>query len=133
VPKLRNLFAAVIVLTLWLGATQHCNLEAAEIFGAHDAHDTACCPNSTGGCHADGCKVVESAAYRGAEASDLSVAADVTAFCWVLRPAPSIPPTGDALALAAKTSIERLHPWVPIWHFDRRTVANPGAPSCPVV
>ncbi len=132
-PKLRNLIAAVFVLTLWLGATQHCNLEAAGILGAHDVHDTACCPGSTEGCHSDGCKIVESAAYRGADANNLSVAAAVTAFGWEPCPALSIPSTDDALAVAAKVSIERLHPRVPSWHFDRRTVANPGAPSWPVV
>ena len=128
-PKLRNLFAALLVLTLWLGSTQHCNLEAAGILSARGEHDSTCCPNTSEGCRSDGCTVVESAAYRSADAGDALVVPDTALSYWVDCFAPAITMPADNIAVAPKALTARLRPWVPAWHFDRRTVALPGAPA----
>jgi hypothetical protein len=129
VLRLRHIFAAVFALTVWLGASQHCNLEAVGILSHQEEGGTTCCPSSTDGCHTDGCKVVESAAYRVATNSTSLLVPDFAIcgclFCLSLV----VPPSDDALCASVRTSIDRMLPWVPTWHFDRRTVAAPGAPS----
>ena len=116
---------AVFALTVWFGSSQHCNLEASGIFADHEDQDVGCCPTSNGDCDSDGCNVVEAAAYRSAEASHALVAPDLV----VLALTVLVDPAHDPLLLAVRATGERVEPWVPMWHFDRRTVAVPGAPD----
>ena len=128
VRRLLGIIAAVLTLTGWLGASQHCNLEAAGIFGHEDGTGKACCPNSLEGC-TDGCPVVETATYRVAEKS-ASFVVPQFAVCKCLHCAALIPPfSAEALNETVRHTLGEIRPWVPAWHFDRRTAAVPGAPA----
>ncbi|MDI1250029.1 MAG: hypothetical protein PSV13_14295 [Lacunisphaera sp.] len=121
-----------ITLTLWFGASMHCNLEAAGFLAEHEPARTGCCPAATDDCHMDGCKVVESAAYRSTNLGDLVVAPDLLACLCQLGVYRLFPPSSELIDATAKVATQEIRPWVPVWHFERRTVAAPGAPSCPV-
>lgn len=128
-PRLRNFIAVVFALTLWFGATQHCNLEAAGILAPHEESTNGGCPISADVCHGDGCGLVESGAYRASD-SDASIQAPVLAVCGCLLCVSLVcAPSGDVLTDSVSAPIDRVQPWVSNWHFDRRTVAAPGAPS----
>ncbi len=126
---MRNLIAVVITLTVWLGASQHCNLEAAGILTHHEESCASHCPDSLDGCHTDGCHVVESSAYRVSASSSLVAVPSLMACDCLICLSLVAPPFDDALSVWVLTSIDRVQHWVPAWHFERRTVAAPGAPS----
>jgi len=126
---LRQIIAVVFTLTVWFGASQHCNLEAAGILPHQEESSSGCCPNSTQGCHVDGCMVVESNVYRHTDV-DSSVAVPGPLECECLLLVALIAPHADErLAAHVRTAIDRIQPWVHDWHFERRTVAAPGAPA----
>lgn len=122
---------AVFALALWLGATQHCNLEAAGLSADHTdgAAGSGCCAGSDYDCAADGCESVENGAYR--NASD-DVTVKVPAFyccqCLVglkleLRPAEIV------VNFPRRTILARPLDWVPTWQFVQRAARSPRAPS----
>jgi hypothetical protein len=129
VPSLRNLIAVVFALTVWLGAAQHCNLEAAGVFDHQTETGRACCPGSEHGCNFDGCDVVESGAYRLSDSTALVALPASLECCCYLCHVLVAPPSEAALAAKVRVVVERIKPWVPAWHFERRTVAAPGAPA----
>jgi hypothetical protein len=129
VSRLRQIFAAVLALTAWLGASQHCNLEAAGVFDLHTETDSACCPGSEHGCNTDGCRVVESGSYRLSESKAVvALPSLLECYCYLCHVLVT-PPTEATLAEKVRTAVERINPWVPSWHFERRSVAVPGAPA----
>jgi len=129
VPRLRQLIAVVFTLTVWFGASQHCNLEAAGILTHEDESSHRCCSNTTPGCHVDGCKVVESNGYRHTDVdSSVSVPAPLEYECMLLL-ASLAPDVDECLSAHVRIAIDRIQPWVHEWHFERRTVAAPGAPA----
>ncbi len=129
VPSLRNLIAVVFALTVWLGASQHCNLEAAGVFDHQTATGRACCPGSEYGCNVDGCKAVESGAYRPSASTALVALPAPLECCCYLCNILVTPPTEVTLAVKVRVAVEQIKPWVPAWHFERRAVAVPGAPA----
>jgi hypothetical protein len=129
VSRFRQVFAAVLALTVWLGATQHCNLEAAGVFDHQTETGRACCPGSEHGCNVDGCKAVESGAYRLSDSTTLvSLPASLECCCYLCHVFIA-PPSETALAVKVRVAVEQITPWVPSWHFERRSVAVPGAPA----
>ena len=129
VPRLLQVVAAVLALTVWLGASQHCNLKAVGLFDHQTETDGACCPGSEHGCTTDGCKVVESGAYRVSASTTLAaLPPSLECGCYLCH-ALFFPPTETALAAKVRVAVERIEPWVPAWHFERRAVAVPGAPT----
>jgi hypothetical protein len=127
----RKFLTVLFGLALWLGATQHCNLEAAGILASHtDAPSgSGCCTGSDLGCAADGCESVENGAYR--MGSD-SVAVDAPAFvcchCLICF-SPDFSPPEIVNISGAGTDLERPLDWVPTWQFVQRAALSPRAPS----
>lgn len=117
---------SLVLLTLWLPVTQHCNLEAIGLIALE-------CPD---GCTAgageskDSCADLETGLYKvtgdllKAPAPDL-LACDlflrVDPVDWVTRPEPML--------LPAEPSRERPLDWVTTWNFVRRTAPPSRAPS----
>lgn len=133
--RLTHGFFALLLAALWLPATLHCDLQAAELFAAHA---DACCAGEAGdGCEAghgdeapcanDSCEVVEDGAYRPSHdtlcvaAPELSILTDLaelwcalaveTTAVRVARPAESPPEIGRA------------------WQFVQRAAQPPRAPA----
>lgn len=129
VSRLHTVFAAFLALTVWLGASQHCNLEALGVFDHQAEAGGACCPGSEHGCSADGCKVVESGNYRLSEAKALVALPALLECCCYLCHVLVALPAGAALAVKVRVAVGQMKPWVPAWHFERRAVAVPGAPA----
>lgn len=122
----RHRFLSLLLVAFWFLATQHCVLEAAELFSDHAA---GCCSTQADGCEKDGCKAVEEGQYRTdaktlkASAPDLAVVALLLSTRLLL-----VPPASDAPLLALK----RRHvapAWVPAWQFERRAAAPAHAPD----
>jgi hypothetical protein len=129
VPRLRNLIAVVFALTIWLGATQHCNLEAAGIFDHETETGRVCCTGSEHGCRVDGCMEVESGSYRPSASTTLVALPATLGCCCYLCNVLVTPPTEVTLAVKVRVAVGQIKPWVPAWHFERRAVAVPGAPE----
>ena len=127
--RFRQIFAALLVLTVWLGASQHCNLEAAGVFDHKAESDRSCCPSSEHGCNTDGCRVVESGSYRFSESKAVVALPSSLKCCCYLCHVLVASPAEATLAEKVRTAVERINPWVPSWHFERRSVAVPGAPA----
>lgn len=117
-------FMAMLLLALWLPATQHCALEAAGVL------ITTCADHCTTGepTGKDACGSIEDGSYRSA-GDTLKVPApdlfDCASFlCLQLETWPSdnfLPETGDAFG--------RADAWLSTWQFVRRAAPLPGAPS----
>jgi hypothetical protein len=130
VSRFRNKLFAVVVMAVWLFATQHCGLEAAGLFAAHDeqAEDTGCCA-AKGGCENDGCATVEDGEYRPDQRSLVisapALAADLLPAGWEALLAAPLP--ADAESVWALD--DRPHEWVTTWQFVQRAALSPRAPS----
>jgi hypothetical protein len=128
VSRFRHNFLAVCVTALWLLATQHCGLEAAGFFSAHDEESSECCVGS-GGCENDGCATVEEGAYR-PDSSSLAISAPSHSGClavtiWHL----AAPPRELPADMALRHGSERPLDWVATWQFVQRAARSPRAPS----
>lgn len=129
VSSLRHVIALVL-LALWLPATQHCGLEAAGLIAADVAHDatTACCEKSGGPCTHDECGVVESDLIkRGNE--DIQVPAPTLVACTCFLCLQLLPPEPAAEPALTATASDHPQHWVPVWHFARRAAPLSRAPS----
>ncbi len=119
---------AVVLLALWMPATQHCNLEAAGLIDAHAEHKDSACFGGENPCSHDGCRVIEEITYK--PSADL-----------LKVPAPDLLVCSRFLCLQLayrELSVESVTPiapaekpqaWVPIWHFVRRAAPLCRAPS----
>jgi len=119
---------AVLLLAIWLTATQHCALEAAGILKVQTGETIACCTPITG-CSQDGCELVE----RGSISASLNS---------IKLPAPELQPLLVFVSLQLYFPIEVIKPspefaegfersleWVPTWHLERRAAPSPRAPA----
>ena len=122
-------FVVLFTLTIWFGAARHCTLEAAGVLADSEAGAGVCCPDSIDDCHADGCKLVESVAYRTADAGLPILAPGVVDLSWLFSLAWPVSFRDDAGSASVRASWDLARSWRPAWHFDRRSVAAPGAPS----
>jgi len=116
----------VVLLALWLPATQHCGLEAAGLIAA-DAHE-GCAEASCDHCTHDGCNVVEGGFVKSShEALKAPTPPLVACTCFLclrlLTPVLAIEPN-----LAVSESVSPEH-WVPVWQFVRRAAPVSRAPS----
>lgn len=117
-------FVSVLLLALWLPATQHCALEAA------GALITTCADHCTTGepTGKDACGSIEDGSYRPAGDTVKVPAPDLFAcvcfLCLHLEQRiadESLPLTGDAS--------DQADAWLQTWQFVRRAAPLPGAPS----
>jgi len=122
--RLLPLFS-LLLLAVWLPATQHCVLDAAGLI------TKACSDTSEAGQnHAkDACATVESSAYKAA-AETLKVSAPdlIAAVCYLclqLEPMASPPPS----VILPAGSLDRPLAWVSTWQFVQRAAPSPRAPS----
>ena len=128
--RFRNKLFAVVVMAVWLFATQHCGLEAAGLFAGHDgaAEGSNCCSGS-GGCENDGCATVEDGAYR-PDQSALVISAPVLSVDAFLVLCDVIPPQRlQAEIQLPRDAFERPRDWVTTWQFVQRAALSPRAPS----
>ncbi|WP_415909263.1 hypothetical protein [Oleiharenicola sp. Vm1] len=121
---------AVVLLTLWLPATQHCGLEAAGLIAAdapHGAHE-GCAKANCDHCTHDGCNVVEGgfvkSSHEALKAPTPPLVACTRFLCLQLLP--------PVLAIEPNLAVsESAFPddWVPVWQFVRRAAPLSRAPS----
>ena len=120
---------ALLLLALWVPATQHCDLEAIGLLAAHADHqDNAPCSESHTPCPSENCQVIEDATYKPsgtlAKVSSPSLLACIFSLC--LQP--------DALyalhePVTPVFAQENPLSWVPTRHFVRGAAPMPRAPS----
>jgi hypothetical protein len=129
VSRVRYKFVAVLLVAFWLLATQHCGLEAAEIFEPHKSADQTCCPEGEAHCSHDGCEMVEDGGFRAdSDAPGIPTPQFATCLnfiCWDL----SVPPLKVCEGDSSAERFERSLNWVPTWQFVRRAALSPRAPS----
>lgn len=129
VSRLRRFAFVCLTTVVWFLASQHCTLEAAGFLAHHEDAESGCCGKSAEQCHADACLIVETPAYRTADAEAL-VAAPLEDFCSCV---PCLLPEDGSrdfgLEVEYVRETEAIRPWVPLWRFEQRAVAPPGAPS----
>ena len=118
----RNL-TALVLLVLWLPATQHCDLEAAGILS-----DAGCC-SAEEGCAQDDCVMVESGHYKSGVGM-LKLPPPI----WTILTG-YVPPAASLLAMMEDSSFRAGavplagEGWLLPWRFARRAAPLPGAPS----
>ena len=128
--RVRNKLVAACLLACWLVATQHCGLESAGLFAAHDGQVEAngCCASSEG-CANDGCEMVEEGAYRPDPATLGIVSPQLSPCLW------SVTWNSHVSVVELRTNVsdcgrhERPLDWLPTWQFVRRAALSPRAPS----
>lgn len=126
----RNRFLSLLLVAFWFLATQHCVLEAAELFHDHATSTaTGCCSAQADGCEADGCKAVEDGQYR-ADAKIVKIAApDLSVHACLLCAQHLLAPHDPGTSLIAKERGHAAPDWVPSWQFERRAAAPAHAPD----
>lgn len=126
----RNRFLSLLLVAFWFLATQHCVLEASELFSHHETSAAiGCCSTQSEGCEADGCKAVEDGQYR-TDAKTLKASApDLAVVALLLCPQLVLAPSADDTGLTAKERRQVAPDWVPAWQFERRAAAPAHAPD----
>lgn len=127
---MKRLFQSVslLLVALWLPATLHCDLEAAEVWLDHGEHaDAVCCaPNM--GCKHDGCETLEGSALKPTGAlARVPLPAQLVCSSLICMPPPPVA-VFDA-PLSAQVWGELAMAWVPKRHFARRAAPKSRAPS----
>ncbi len=119
-----------LLLAVWLVATQHCGLEAADLIqtGSDDGSAPLCC-TSSGPCTHDGCTLVERGSFP-SSSSTVKVTAPVLHEGLCILCAHLLVPVmlSEPLPGFTQGDLEPLG-WVPTWHFERRAAQSPRAPS----
>jgi hypothetical protein len=124
-------FVSLVLLAVWLPATQHCELQAAGLIAAEIPHseDDDCHGLGDGHCNHDGCDLVERSVIKSSNdtiKAPLPTLIDCAGFLGGLLPRERIvvrePTPIPALAAAAQS-------WVPLRHFVRRAAPLSRAPS----
>ncbi|HVU18304.1 MAG TPA: hypothetical protein VHD32_15480 [Candidatus Didemnitutus sp.] len=115
---------AMVLLALWMPATQHCALEAV------GALITTCTDNCATGesPDKDGCGSIESGNFKpsGAIVKAPAPSLFACAFHLCLQLAPQAHHESISLIGCA---VVRADAWIPTWQFVRRAAPLPGAPS----
>lgn len=118
---------AVVLLALWLPATQHCGLEAAGLdFLTHEDHASSTCRDT---CTDDACHNIEGISFTKEVNSLRALPAPVADFCYCLIHLVTPPAVEDvALKYSAGDSpeLQVLHG---TWSFARRTSLPARAPD----
>lgn len=126
--RLRSLFA-LLLLALWLPATQHCGLEAAGWLDVNaDCHAQADCRDGhdKAACDADNCQSVESGAYK-SQPHLLKVPAPVVLACRCCLHV--ISPETIVVPLVSPARTNPPPELAPSWRFIARAAPAPRAPT----
>lgn len=120
---------ALLLLALWLPATQHCGLEAAGmISSAVDCHEANDCqtPHEKSNCDADNCQAVENAAYKNSlTVLKIDTPAVLTCLCCLHE----ITPETIWVPLISPERTTTPPELAPSWHFIARAAPSPRAPT----
>ena len=128
--RVRNKLVAACLLAFWLVATQHCGLESAGLFAAHEsASDATGCCASSDGCATDGCEMVEEGAYRSDNAGLAIMSPQLSACPWPMVWSIDVPARESRAEVSFRRQFERPLDWLPTWQFVQRTALSPRAPS----
>lgn len=122
-------FVALLLLALWLPATQHCDLEAAGLLAGHDeCHSGQDCAggHQDDPCAADVCALVEDAAYKSTFAA-ITVAAPTALTC--LCCLHEITPATVLISLVSPERTDAPPELAPTWCFVTRTALPARAPD----
>lgn len=119
-------YLCLLLLALWLPATLHCGLEAADLISAHGPDSR--CSDIGSACSMDGCKTVEETTARPSHKSIKAPAPNLLA-CVHLLCLQLVVPASIVEPIASVRAFERPLAWVPMWHFARRAAPSPRAPS----
>lgn len=123
-------FAALLLLALWLPATQHCDLEAAGLLhqGDHATHADASCSHE---CKNDVCATAEGAAYSKIAAS-LTVPPPTVRVLFVLAEITPLIRETPGSDVARKGGPPEIQVLTRTWQFARRTALPVRAPNSTV-
>jgi len=122
-------FVALLLLALWLPATQHCDLEAAGLIGnPADCHESIDCTNlhEKSHCDTDNCQPVENTAYK-ASLKVIQIAAPVALSC--LCCLNEISAKTILIPLVSPERSTTPLELVPTWQFSVRAAPPARAPS----
>jgi len=122
-------FVALLLLALWLPATQHCDLEAAGLLAGHNECHTG--QDCSGGhqddpCAADVCALVEDAAYKSTFAA-ITIAAPAVLTC--LCCLHDITPETILTPLVSPERTDAPPGLASTWRFHTRTALPARAPD----
>lgn len=118
---------AVLLLAIWLPATQHCDLEAADVsfLGSGEHHTTSCQEV----CKDDACHAIEGVSF-GKTATELRALPPPESFASCLLSllvAPVLVEREPVCFIGDSPEIQALHR---TWQFVRRTALPARAPNC---
>jgi hypothetical protein len=120
----------LLLATLWLPATVHCQLERLGLdafFACADATTTETGHSEDASCADDGCQTIEAGQVAVSkariDAASLALLACTCHFCLFEIPAPQPAPEFTATAQDTTLPLQRT------WQFDRRAAAPPRAPG----
>jgi hypothetical protein len=117
-------FIGLVLLTVWLPVTQHCDFEAAGLFGGDCTNCVATAP-----CIDDDCGTIEAGLYRSGTIG-LKVPAPALSSCdWQLKLYVLSAQDVEERSSTPRYLLERPRDWVPIWHVVRRAAPLSRAPS----
>jgi len=127
VKAFRNIIA-LLLLALWLPATQHCDLEAAGVMAWEElghTHPESSCKQS---CETDVCPTVEGASYNPASNLLRVLPPDVFVVLRLidLLPAPLVIEDLGAFVIGDPPELEKI---LRTWQFSRRTALPARAPD----
>ena len=120
---------AVLLLALWMPATQHCNLQAAGLIDAHGEHTDSACLGGGNPCSHDGCIMVEGITYKPSGDLLLKVPAPDLLVCSCFLCLQLVYRDLRIEPLTPVVAAEKPQAWVSIWHFVRRAAPLSRAPS----
>lgn len=133
VPAFRHL-RALIMLAVWLLASQHCGLEAAGIIAGETSHSAphsatlGGCPNTCNSCSHTKCNVVESGTINRA-VSHLKAPAPTVLVCAYFVCLQLLTPDLAARSPLVAADLNRPEEWMSAWQFVRRAAPLARAPS----
>ncbi len=124
-----RLFAAVLLLALWVPATSHCLMESAGLMPAVFSCTDDCAPGAPGGQDADdACAALESASYKVSDDDALAIVPTcppVLALAFLLPETHSNAPSSPLFSTVAP-------PALPVtWQFRQRAALPVRSPSLP--
>lgn len=123
-------FVALLLLALWLPATQHCDLEAAG-FLHQEEHATHADESCSHACKNDVCATVEGAAYSKISAS-LTVPPPTVTVLFVLAEITSLIRETPGSDIAREGGPPEIQALTRTWQFARRTALPVRAPNSTV-
>ena len=117
-------YLSMLLLALWLPATQHCAMEAIGLITRTCADDCATA-NKT---DIDGCGLLESGAYKpSVNVAKLVAPLLLVCLCFEYAPLLRVAPTADEIS--PSEAFERPRDWVSAWNFVRRAAPPSRAPT----